>query len=436
MTKGGKSTSLLALLGGEKVVTLELPPEWPIYNEKDAKAVTKLALQGKTFDYYRGAVIAGFEDDFAAYHNVDHALVVNSGTSALHSAFFGVGIGAGDEVLCPTYTFITTVTPLFLLNAIPVLCEAKASTGNIDPNDVERRITKRTKAIVVTHMWGHPADMDEIMALSSNHDLVVIEDCSHAHGATYKGKKVGTFGDVAAFSLGGGKMISGGMAGIMITNDQKIYDRACLLGHFRQRCRETVKTDFYKQFWITGFGCNYRGSPLSVVLAHHHLRKLDEMIKIKRENLEHLTAGLKGIKGIGTPYTEPFVTRGAWYGYKLSYRPEELRGLSKELFIEALIAEGVAVKQPRSAPLHTLPLFQTTDNHLYHYNTGCDYGGRNRIVYKNGDFPISEDIYSRSLSLPAKNFNVPAKDIINQYVIAFRKVSKHYKDLLKMKHSR
>lgn len=425
--------SQLAILGGQKTVTRGLPPEWPALDEKDVRAVSELILQGKIYDYGRGEVIASFEDDFAAYHNVKHALLVNSGTSALHSAFFGAGIGAGDEVLCPTYTHLATVTPLFLLNAIPVFCEAQADTVNIDPQDIQRRVTERTKAIVVTHMWGHPADMGEIMAIAKRYNLLVIEDCSHAHGTTYKGKKVGTFGDAAAFSLGNGKMVTGGMAGIMITNNQEIYDRACLLGHFRRRCRETVKTDFYKQFSSTGFGCNYRVSLLAVVIAHRRFHELENRIRIRHENLEYLTEGLKDVRGIRPPYTKPFVTRGSWFDYKVLYQPEELEGLLMDLYINALKAEGVEIRRARSPPLHMLPLFQVKDLPLPHYNTGRNgYNGKNHIIYKNGDFPIAEDIYSRSLSLPANNFYVPAKDVIEEYILAFEKVAKHYKDLVSL----
>lgn len=420
------SLAQLAIDGGERTVTSPHPIEWPIYDDAVAERVRKLVIDRKTYHYGRGDEISELEDKFSAYHGGGHSLLVNSGTSAVYSALFGVGIGAGDEVLCPAATFITTVTPLFQLGAVPVLCDCDPETGNLDPEDAATRITGRTRAIVVTHLWGHPAEMSKIMALADKHRLAVVEDCSHAHGARYDGQIVGTFGHAAAFSIGTGKMISGGMAGMVLTRHQDVYDRACLLGHFRRRARETVKTDFYKQFCSTGYGANLRGTPIAAVLALSHFDKIDHLIKEKTHNLERLSAGLAGLAGIVPPVTRPNVTRGAWYGYKARYRPDEVNQIPIKRFAEALQAEGAEIDLPESAPLHMLALFQAEDNGLRFAPDRTPARPSGTIVYKKGDLPVAERIHANSLSFPANKFYARNDALVDEYVAACSKVSEFY----------
>ena len=139
-------------------------------------------------------------------------------------------------------------------------------------------------------MWGHPCDMDKILDICKKHNLFLIEDCSHAHGATYKGKKVGTFGDAGCFSFQANKIVTGGCGGVMITNNQEIYERACLLGHFRNRCFDSVQSEKYSKYSNTGFGLNYRIHPLGAAIALNHLKDLDNRIRIRNENLNYLSA--------------------------------------------------------------------------------------------------------------------------------------------------
>lgn len=422
--------SKLALFGGKKAVVTSFSSRWPGYTETDAKEIYDLVLKDLTFDYKLGDIISNFEEDFCSYHNMKHSLSVNSGTSALLSAYFGLGIGTGDEVICPTYTFITSVTPLFLLNAVPILCDASLTDSNIDVDKIESLISSKTKAISVTHLWGHPVDMDKILNIANKYNLKIIEDCSHAHGATYNNKKVGTFGDVSVFSVGSYKTITGGMGGILMTDSQEIYDRACLLGHFRPRSKMTVKTEFYKKFHTTGFGGNLRITPIAAKLAHNKFKQIDDLIHNKKENFEQLNKGISNLPGIQVPKTKLNCTRGSWYGYKLLYYPEKLKGLKKDVFIKALNAEGVLLKNPDSPPLHNLALFQTTDDKLYNYNSMNNYNGLSRPVYKDGDLPISEEIFERSISLSAQYFHVREEELMSQYIEAFHKVINNYQELL------
>ena len=223
----------LAINKGEPILKEKFKEKWPVISEEDIKSVEELMKKGEISYYGLEGKLKEFEEEICKYHNVKYALAVNSGTSSLHSAFFGINLGPGDEILCPTYTFLATVTPIFQCYAKPVLCDCEEDTGNICPMDIEKKITEKTKAIVITHMWGHPCDMDKILEICKKHNLLLIEDCSHAHGATYKGKKVGTFGDVAGFSFYPGKNLGAlGDAGAVITNNKELADKIRALGNY------------------------------------------------------------------------------------------------------------------------------------------------------------------------------------------------------------
>ena len=411
-----------AILGGPPAVTQPYEPDWPKISDAEVLAVENLLRQKVLSIYDRSGVIAEFEDAFAAYHGVRYAITHNAGTSALHAAFFAVGIGPGDEVIAPTYTFLATVVPILQCNGIPVLCDMDPETLAIDPNSIRQNITPQTRAIVVTHMWGHPAEMDEICAIAKQHNLPVIEDCSHAHGALYRGEKVGTIGDIGAFSLEGHKPIVAGEGGMLITNDQNYYERAILLGHFGDRAYQEVQLPHNRRYVDTGFGHKYRMHPLAAAIANVQLPHLDEWNEMRRQNLDYFTEGLLLVSGIIPPVTRPHVTRGGYYGYKPVYEQEMLDGLPIDLFIKALQAEGVRVKRPDSPPLHLLPLFQTGTDKLYHhgYPWECREAKRN-VVYQQGDLPVAERIYNKLLSLPT--FTNPAKELIDQYIEAFQKVA-------------
>ncbi|GAA3414339.1 hypothetical protein GCM10018952_34490 [Streptosporangium vulgare] len=209
------------------------PLEWPVYDEGVAARVAELVTLGRTFDYDYGPELAELERSFAERHGRAHALALTSGTAGLLAAYFALGIGPGDEVIVPDLTFFSTASPLFLLGAVPVLCDAGDATGNVAAADVEALVTPRTVAIVVTHLWGHSCDMDALRAVADRRGLALVEDCSHAHGSTFRGRPVGSMGDISIFSVGGRKLVSGGMGGMLLTDSEDVFARACLLTNFR-----------------------------------------------------------------------------------------------------------------------------------------------------------------------------------------------------------
>ncbi|MDF3290297.1 DegT/DnrJ/EryC1/StrS family aminotransferase [Streptomyces silvisoli] len=387
-------------MGGDPV--LAAPPEyrWPIVTEQDIKLVTEMLGRAEIAYVGQEGQVRDLEERFCDYLGVSHALAVNSGTNALHSAYFGIELRPGDEVLAPTYTFMSTVTPLFAVNAVPVLIDADEWTGNLDPSLLEAHITPRTRAIVVTHMNGFPVDMAAVVRVARKHDLKLVEDCSLAHGAVSNGQQVGTFGDAAAFSLQSNKHVTAGTGGILVTNDARVHERAVLLGHFLDRSRSDVRSVEYLPFVPTGFGFNNRIHPVGAALAVASLGRLDEVIAQRCRNAEQLDALLAGIDGVQPPVREAHVDRPSPYGYQPLYHPEELDGLPIELFVRAAAAEGVPVARAKTPPLHRMPAFQRRDTGLGTYGH-FGFQGVEYRVYRDGELPRSEAYVSRVLRFPA-----------------------------------
>lgn len=380
------------------------------------KAVTTLLERGEISYYGREGEVAALEEAFRAYVGTDHALACSSGTAALHSAYFGLGLGAGDEVIAPTFTFLSTVMPLFVVNATPVLVDCEPDTGNIDPAAIEAAVTPRTRAVVVVHINGHACDMEPIVEICRRRDLRLVEDASHAHGATYNDSMIGAFGDVSVFSLQGAKLTAAGQGGLLLTSDREIFERAVLLGHFRNRAFEDVTSDEYRPFNTTGYGLNYRMHPLAAALARRQFEDLDAYIDGREANLGALSEGLAGIAGVDPPARKPYATRHPYFNYKPLYDAGAMGGLDRAVFLEALKAEGAPVGDSTSLPLHCEPLFQTADDRSRTY--GQD---PNRRVYVDGQLPGAESYAERALRIPT--YTDPRPRLIEQIVEAFEKVS-------------
>ncbi|SRR5216683_54689 len=425
----------LALLGGEKAVRGDhVLQKWPLITPADRQAVISTLDRGEVAYYGRDGWVRELEDRFARYHDIEFALAVDSGTQALHSAFFGLGFGPGDEVLVPTYTFVTTVTPLLQLGATPCLCDCDPETGNILPAEVERKVNDRTRGVVVTHMWGHPCEMDELTALARARGLRLVEDCSHAHGARYRGRVVGTFGDAACFSLQAKKIVTGGTGGVMITGDQECYERAVLLGHYRKRSSDSVVSETYKDFADTGLGLNYRMHPLAAALAASQFGRLDEIINARTGRLSYLSRCLAEVHGVTPPITRDYVSRGAFYGYKPFFAEAECVGVPKRLYVEALRAEGVSVEMPGTTPIHRSALYTDMSAGLFHYGTRrCNKSGDRRLLSGGTEgehFPNCESFLSRVLD--HTTFTHEPFALIDQYVEAFSKVYGHLDELRRL----
>lgn len=416
-------TSSLALLGGSQTVSAPAPHfTWPPVTAATETAVVD-QLHTALSIYDRSGVIGGLEDDLAAFHGVGHALLTSSGTAALHSMYAACGIGAGDEVVVPAYTFFATVTPLFHLGAVPVLADCDAD-GNLDPDDIAHRITGRTAAIVVTHMWGTPAQGDRLRKIADEHGLLLLEDGSHAHGASAAGRKVGRFGHAAAFSLNGPKPLSAGEGGFLLADDDQIYRRALLHGHYNKRCRDEIPPeDPLRGYAVTGQGLKFRIHPLAAAVAAQQLPHLDAWLDARQSCARHMTDLLSNVPGIIPPSPAADV-RPSWYGYIIRYDSAALDGLPLDRYFAALVAEGLAeADRPGSTcPLNLLPLFQNPRALFPDLPRASSHGP--------GDFPQAESFHSSIIKLPVWH-TTEGRDLATHYAHAFQKISAHYDELLR-----
>ena len=422
--------SKLALLGGEKAVQSD-PGDifsWPIITKEIEEAVLEVLRAGKMSDI---DVTMKFEKAFAEWLGVKYALGHNTGTAALHSAMFGVGIGKGDEIICPSITYWASCLQVYSLRGTVVFADIDPETLCIDPNDIVKRITPRTKAIMVVHYLGMPADMDAIMKIAEEYDLKVIEDCSHAHGALYKGKMVGTFGDVAGFSLMSGKSLPCGEGGMMTTNDRRIYERAIAFGHYARHNFALTLEDLKAGAGLPWGGYKYRMNQLTSAMGLVQLKYYPKLMAEIDRAMNYFWDLLEGVPGIRAhrPPKDSGTTKGGWYAPHGIYHPEELGGLSIYRFCEAVRAEGAPCVPGCNLPLHLHPLFNTIDV----YNEGkptrianCPPGVD--VRQPPGSLPVSESIQERVFSVPWFKHYRP--EIIEEYAYAFRKVAENYQDLL------
>lgn len=420
--------SQLALFGGAPAVTKD-PDDlftWPIVTDQDEAAVLEVLRAGKMSSL---DVTYEFEREIAEWHVIDHALAHNNGTSALHAAMFAVGLGSGDELIAPSLTFWASCLQAFNLGANVVFADVTPGTYTIDPGDVERRITDRTKAIMVVHYMGMPCDMDGIMTVAGRHDLKVIEDVSHAQGGLYKGQLVGTFSDVAAFSIMSEKSLVAGEGGMLITDDRLAYERAVAFGHYERTTKGTVTDPGLSQYvGLPLGGHKYRINQMASAMGRVQLRcYCDRMGEIQRAT-NYFWDLLEGVPGLEAhrPPKDSGSTMGGWYWPHGIYRPEELEGLPLERFVAAVRAEGVDTRVGANEPLHLHPVVHELRRSVLH---GTPRGTQNENVSSDIEsLPVTEAAAERLYHIPSFRKFDPQR--IEEYAIAFEKVSENFRDLM------
>lgn len=447
-----KTKDLPAILGGTPVfeTSPDVPypklDEWTQITTEEAEIVYEMTLRNELSG--ASPTVQEFERGWCERHQTEFAVSLTNGTAALHSAMFGLGVGPGDEVICPTYTWMASVTPALALMATPVFCEVDPKTLLIDVDDVRKRITSETKAIVAVHLWGNVCDMDALMALSEETGIPVIEDCSHAHGASYKGVPCGSIGQVGAWSLQGNKPMSGGEGGMLATNDVAVFERACLLGQVNRPPNvvgEAAEELQYAHLPPMGLGVKFRAHPLAIGIASVQLKKLDELNTNRRAYIKEITDGLHAIPGVAPVERYEGAEPAGFYGFPIRYHQEEIHGLPAPIFAEALRREGVLANNnpypllvgdgvplfsgnlpTNSNPyplLHTLPLFmQGLDIYTKSRGSLCttDIGGTFK-GYAAGDLPVTEKVCSQLIFLPL--LTKPVAGAVSRILTAIRKVS-------------
>lgn len=386
---------------------------WPTFTEEEKKLVLSVLESGKVAST-AGKMTRTFEQKFSEYIGTRYALAVSNGTAALHTAIAALGIGAGDEVITTPFSFIATATSILHNNAVPVFADIDLDTFNIDPETIPDKITDRTKAILVVHLAGHPAEMDEIIGIAREYGLKIIEDCAQAIGTEYKGRKVGTFGDIAAFSFYQSKNMTTGEGGMVVTNNDDIYEKARLFINHGQ----------VERYLHVSLGWNYRMTELQAALGLGQLSRIDELnsdrekiAKVYSEELSELDGDL-----LKLPRAKPYV-KHTWHIYQVLLYTEKLK-VDRDYIVKALRAENILVTVAYPRTIYENPLFQKLDA----YGKGCPWKcplQRENLIYGKGLAPRAEYAARRVITLPtlAGMTEEDAVDIAR----ALKKVLSYYK---------
>lgn len=408
----------LAIEGGPKAVTAPMDDRWQVSSGLEKQFVNAV-LDDLDHSYGQLELI---EREFREFVGTRHAIVMCNGTATLHCAIFAAGARQGTEVIVPSVTWHASITPILHCGATPVFCDADPETYCADPADVARRITERTRAIVVTHVYGNPADMDGFRALVKGTNIKLIEDASHAHGGTWDGVQVGAVGDVGCFSLQQSKAVTGVEAGLATTGDDDLYDAMLALGQYG-RCEKLFVTERFKPLRNMGLGIKYRANPLAVAMARAQLRRLPELNEKRAAWFAKLDALLAPVPGISVQQTYAKARRGGMLLYTGRIDPEAI-GAPVDAVLKALVAEGVRTT-PGITPfgygvMHLEPLF----NDFPFDGLGgpwADLPAEARRPMKRGDLPVSEAIHDTAfwLSTPVD----PSDEWVEQTAAAFAKVA-------------
>ncbi len=370
---------------------------WSQITEEEAGIATEMIrrneLSGGT------PVVRAFEQRWREWAGLRYALTVMNGTGALYSAFFGIGVGPGDEVICPVNTWIGTIAPAVFLGARPVFCDVDPETLLMDPADFEAKISGHTACVVPVHLWGNVCDLNPILFIARQNHIPVLEDCSHAHGAKYSGRICGSLGAAGVWSLQGSKAVSAGEGGVLATDDVEIFERACLCGQVNRMKGVDLVTSRYERYQPLGLGMKFRAHPLGIGIASVQFAKLEMLNARRKAYLEAVEAGLADIPGLRPVKTYPNTERGGFYGFPVIHEPEAMGGVSTEALVSALQEAGLVVGCKPYALLHELPLFAEGFD-LFTRNRGPLCPSKGYKGYKRGDFPGAELAAERTIFLP------------------------------------
>jgi len=428
------SASSLALLGGTPAIAVPPSPglfEWPIITSEDEEAVLDVLRRGAMSG---NEISKEFEREYAEWAGTRFALTYPNGTEALRAAFWACGVGAGDEIICPSLTYWASCTPALSLGAAVNFADVHRDTLCIDPADIEHRIGPRTRLIVAVHIIGHPCDMDPIMDIARRHGIKVVEDISQAAGARYKGRALGTFGDVACTSLMSGKGLAAGEGGMMTTNDRTIYERCISYGfyertgvpsRFNAPDAQVSMEELTPYIGVPMGGFKHRLNQLSSAMGRVQLRHYPERMREIQAAMNRFWDMLDGAPGLKAHRVDGAdgSTMGGWYTPRGLYRAEEAGGLSCERFCEAVRAEGFDYCWSGFyPPLHLHPVFNTADLFRQGRPTMVAFGQRD-VRQGPGSLPVSESVDDITYFVPAFKKDRPAD--IRRYADAFRKVAEN-----------
>jgi dTDP-4-amino-4,6-dideoxygalactose transaminase len=404
----------LALLGGAKAKRKPFP-EWPYFDENERRALNEV-LESRVWWRTPGTRTLQFEQAFATFHGARHGLAVTNGTAALEVTMAALGIGHGDEVIVPNFTFVATASAVLFANALPVLVDVDPETYCIDPQLAEAAITPRTKAIIAVHMGGHPADLDRLGEIARRHKLALIEDSSHAHASEWRGKRIGTFGTAGTFSFQSSKLMTAGEGGVIISNDDD-FERQARSVH---DCGRMPGEWFYSHFI---YGSNYRLSEWQGAVLNVQLGRLEDQTKRRHQNARILDKLLSQIPGITPQKLDPRCTRNGQYAYIFHVNNSDLSGISTEQFIAAMNAEGIP-NQASYPPLHELHMFPNGEYRKRLAGTQA----KDDHAFLRQKFPHTQRAAWETVWIPQPALLGDEEDM-NEIASAFRKIQRCAKEI-------
>ncbi|MBI4707931.1 MAG: DegT/DnrJ/EryC1/StrS family aminotransferase [Candidatus Omnitrophica bacterium] len=347
-----------------------IPVNQPYLGKEELKNVIQCVKSGWISS--KGQFIKRFEEEFAEYCGMKYGISVTSGTTALHLALLSLGIKEGDEVILPTFTMVASAYAVLYTGARPVFVDSEERTWNMDCAKIEEAITKRTKAIMPVHIYGHPVDMDSVMRLAKKYKLYVVEDAAEAHGSEYKGRKCGSFGDFGCFSFYANKIITTGEGGMVVTNNKKLAERAELL--------KDLSHSPGKRFLHTDLGYNYRMTNMQAAVGLGQLHKIKSFISKKRQMASQYSEELKVVPGLRFPFEEDWAKSVYWM---YSILIEDSFGLTRDESRDKLHSQGIETRT-FFVPMHQQPVIRKL----------CPEANRKK-------YPVADYIAQKGLYLPS-----------------------------------
>lgn len=407
----------IALYGGTPVKTV--PYGTGKRFGKEELANLEEALNQNTLFYWFGNMTKKFCAKFAEMYGSKHCVATSSGTASIHVALGALGVGPGDEVITSPITDMGSVIGILYQNAIPVFADLDPHTYNMDPDSIEAKITDRTKAIVVVHLAGNAAEIDRIVEIAHRHGVPVVEDCAQSYCCRYKGKYVGTFGDIGCFSLNDFKHISAGDGGMILTDNEDLYYKAMMFAdkNFNRLGVEVVKNVPY-------LAPNYRMNELTAAVGLAQLDRVEEICEKRNVYGKKLNEGISGIDGLYPHRVLDDCDCSYWF--TMIRIDEEKLGVSRKEFVKALKAEGIkAVEGYIPSCVYQYDLFR--NRRAYPGDTHYPFDGTHgtAIEYRDGDCPIAEEILATCIKIPVDEF-FTARDL-EETITAIRKVCAYYR---------
>lgn len=400
---------------------------------EEIEAITKIIQSGylslfegshtpdQPFSFHGGPAVQKLEQYWSEYYSVNHSISMNSATSGLYAAIGALNLGYGDEVIVSPYTMSACAVAPLIYGAIPVFADVDMS-GSLDPNSIRTKISKRTKAILLVHQFGIPARMDEIMQIKEEFNLQLIEDCAQAHGASFNGRNVGTFGEIGVFSLNVNKTIQSGEGGICVTNDDEIAYRLKLI---RNHGEAVVEAAGYSNI-ENAFGFNYRMTEVTAAIAFEQLKKLDNLNKARLEmvyKLKEYINGTKSLKFIDCCDNCSDHHRSSSYPtYYLSPFLVDNKSFNRNEFVDAINAEGLLFAKGYARPLYLQPLYQQKKFFKNGYPFSAKENLQSNQNYSKGLCPNAEDLHFNRL-VTSEHIRPPhSMDDVEDIINIFEKV--------------